>query len=431
VRINAQLIDATTNGHAWADRYDGSMADIFALQDKVTHSIANALAVSLSGEEEQLLTQQETKAPGAYDAFLRGWEHYRRTTPEDFAQSLPYFEQAIRLDPEFGRAYAALAMVYALSYERKWFSSLGISSLEAWYRAQHYLSEAEKRPTSTSYQAAVVYWRQAGENVFVIDSLKRAIALDPSDSLSYAYLAWSQIGTSHEAEAVSNIKTAMRLDPHYPPMFLHIFGLVQFSSREYEAAAKSLERATKLNPNDEYPLLALGAVLGYLGRQSEAMSAIASYNAIRVKRGDVPLTIASVPNLFLARYAPNTELKEGLRLSGVPEELRGSRFARENRLQAKQIRALFFGHQLHGHTIDKGNVYSAVITSEGLATISGDWGELTAAMTSFKGDDICFSETGAGSFCASVLRNPGGMRAVENEYIWLDRTGAFPFSQIK
>ena len=93
--------------------------------------------------------------------------------------------------------------------------------------------------------------------------------------------------------------------------------------------------------------------------------------------------------------------------------------------------ALFFGHQLHGHTIDKGNVYSAVITSEGLATISGDWGELTAAMTSFKGDDICFSETGAGSFCASILQNPGGMRAVENEYIWLDRTGAFPFSQIK
>ena len=283
VRINAQLIDATTNGHAWADRYDGSMTDIFALQDKVTHSIANALAVSLSGEEEQLLTQQETKAPGAYDAFLRGWEHYRRTTPEDFAQSLPYFEQAIRLDPEFGRAYAALAMVYALSYERKWFSSLGISSLEAWHRAQRYLSEAEKRPTSTSYQAAVVYWRQAGENVFVIDSLKQAIALDPSDSLSYAYLAWSQIGTSHEAEALSNIKTAMRLDPHYPPMFLHIFGLVQFSSAEYEAAAKSLERATKLNPNDEYPFLALGAVLGYLGRQSEAMSAIAGYNSIRVK----------------------------------------------------------------------------------------------------------------------------------------------------
>lgn len=431
VRINAQLIDATTNGHVWADRYDGSMADIFALQDKVTHSIATALAVSLTGQEEMLLTQQETKVPGAYDAFLRGWEHYRHTTPEDFAQAIPYFEEAIKLDPEFGRAYAALALVYALSYEWKWLSNLGITSLEAWQRAQHYLREAEKRPTSTSYQAKVVYWRQAGENAFVIDYLKKAIALDPSDSWNYAYLAWSQIGTSHEAAAASNINTAMRLDPHYPPMFSHILGLVQFSASDYEAAAKSLERATKLNPNDEYPFLALAAVWGYLGRQSEARNAVERYNNIRVKRGDLPLTIASVPNLFLARYAPNTELKKGLRLAGVPERLLGSEFAIKNRLEPKQSRDLLFGHQLHGRTIDRGNEHSATFTLEGVATLSGDWGELTAATTSFKGDDICFTEAGAGSFCASILRNPGGMRSVENEYIWLDQTGAFPFSQIK
>jgi adenylate cyclase len=431
VRINAQLIDATTNGHVWADRYDGSMADIFALQDKVTHSIATALAVSLTGQEEMLLTQQETKVPGAYDAFLRGWEHYRRTTPEDFAQAIPYFEEAIRLDPEFGRAYAALALVYALSYEWKWLSSLGITSLEAWQRAQHYLSEAEKRPTSTSYQAAVFYWRQAGENAIVIDNLKKAIALDPSDSWNYAYLAWSQIGTSHEAAAASNINTAMRLDPHYPPMFSHILGLVQFSAAEYEPAARSLERATKLNPKDEYSLLALAAVRGYLGRQSEAKNAVERYNAIRVERGDVPLTIALMPNLFLAPYALNAELMKGLRLAGVPEQLRGSDFAIKNRLEANEIRDLFFGHQLHGRSVDKGNEHAATITIGGIATISGDWGEMTAATSRFKGDDICFTETGAGSFCASILRNPGGTRSVENEYIWLDRTGTFPFSQIK
>jgi len=151
VRINAQLIDATTDGHAWADRYDGSMADVFALQDKVTHSIAGALAVSLRGLAEQLLTQQETKVPAAYDAFLRGWGHYRRTTPEDFAKSIPYFEEAIRLDPEYGRAYAALAMVYILANDWNWLGSLGISSLDSSSRAQHYLAEAEKRPTSTSF----------------------------------------------------------------------------------------------------------------------------------------------------------------------------------------------------------------------------------------------------------------------------------------
>ena len=81
LRINAQLIDALSGGHVWADRYDGSIADVFALQDKVTNAIVDALALRLTNMEQIAVNQQETKVPAAYDAFLRGWEHYRRTTP--------------------------------------------------------------------------------------------------------------------------------------------------------------------------------------------------------------------------------------------------------------------------------------------------------------------------------------------------------------
>lgn len=82
--------------------------------------------------------------------------------------------------------------------------------------------------------------KTAAEPNLLLHNYKKAIALDPSDSWSFAYLAWAQVGMGRQSEAMSNIKIAMRLDPHYPPVFLHILGVVQLSSGDYEQAAKSL-----------------------------------------------------------------------------------------------------------------------------------------------------------------------------------------------
>jgi TolB-like protein/class 3 adenylate cyclase/Tfp pilus assembly protein PilF len=430
LRINAQLIDALSGGHEWAGKFDGSLADVFALQDKVTHSVAEALAVKLTDAERLALDQQETTIPAAYDAFLAGWEHYRRTTPGDFAKAIPFFEEAIRLDPGYSRAYAALAMVYLLSHDRNWWSSLGISSSEAYDRAQRYWREAEKHPTSTSYQVAGNFWRARATALGAITEFKAAIALDPSDSWSYAYLAWAQVEVGQTAEAMNNIKTAIRLDPNYPSVFGHILGVVQLGLAQFEQAAESLERATKLNPEDDYSFLALAAAYGNLGRISDGKAAVARYNDIRVKRGGIPLTIAKAPSLTFGPYGPNVLLKKGLRQAGVPETLEGSEFAAQNRVAAGEVRALVFGRRLHGRT-ETGNEHAAAFTADGGATISGDWGELTDATVTFEGDEVCLTAASAARFCATILRNPGGTRATENEFIWLDRTGAYPFSQVE
>ncbi len=86
VRINAQLIDASTGHHLWAERYDGVMDDIFNLQDKITSKIVSALALKLTAAEQEHTKSKETDNVEAYDAFLRGWEHYQRFTPEDFSK---------------------------------------------------------------------------------------------------------------------------------------------------------------------------------------------------------------------------------------------------------------------------------------------------------------------------------------------------------
>jgi adenylate cyclase len=431
LRINAQLIDALSGGHAWADKFDGSLADVFALQDKVTRSIADELAIRLTDAERQALGQQETTVPAAYDVFLRGWEHYRRTTPEDFAKSIPYFEEAIRLDPNYGRAHAALALVYLVSNERGWWAALGIPSWEAPSRVARHLQEARKHRTSTYHQAMANYYRTAAYSSLDIADLKRAIALDPSDSWSYAFVAWAQIDVGQPADAAVYIKTAMRIDPHYPPVFLHILGLAQLGQAQFAEAAESLERASKLNLEDEYPFLALAAVFGHLGRKPDALAAADRYNDIRVRRGGIPLTVANAPSATFAKYARNPLLIKGLRLAGIPETFQGSEFAAKNRLGTGDIRALFLGHRLRGRTFETDDEHEAIVTVTGIAALSGDWGTMSEATTEFAGDQACFAETGGGHFCASILRNPGGSNLKQNEFIWIDRTGAYPFSLVE
>ena len=120
VRINAQLIDATTSHHLWAERYDGAIGNVFELQDTITGKIVAALAIKLTSGEQEKVTRKETDNIEAYDAFLKGWDHYRRWTPEDFREAIPYFEKAIELDPNYGRAYAALASIYMEATLRIW-----------------------------------------------------------------------------------------------------------------------------------------------------------------------------------------------------------------------------------------------------------------------------------------------------------------------
>jgi adenylate cyclase len=148
VRINAQLIDATTAGHLWAKRYDGKMDDVFALQDKITQKIVTALAVKLTGGEKERVAKKHTDNIAAYDAFLKGWGHYLRRTPEDFGKAVPYFEKAIELDPNYARAYAAMALIYSTApkHGKKWVDALYIYASLAEQRAKKYLEMAMRRP---------------------------------------------------------------------------------------------------------------------------------------------------------------------------------------------------------------------------------------------------------------------------------------------
>jgi len=204
VRINAQLIDATTGHHLWAERYDGNTSDIFALQDKITQKIAASLAVKLTEDEQDRLTQKDTNNTDAYEAFLKGLDlaNYIRMDPEGLAKSLSWFEKAIELDSDYSLAYAALAESYwrgsIVGIHRK----LGILYRLARLRAINYLHISMKNPTNIAYRNLARVYSAQRQHEKATDYAMKAIALDPNDPDTNSIMAQTLIFSGRPDEAI-------------------------------------------------------------------------------------------------------------------------------------------------------------------------------------------------------------------------------------
>jgi TolB-like protein/predicted Zn-dependent protease len=287
VRINAQLIDSATGGHIWAERYDGELADVFDLQDNVTRKIVTALAVQLTTSEQDRLADKGTRNVRAYDAFLQGWEHYRRRTPDDFAKAAGFLENAMALDPEYGRAQAALALIYWKSWvwsvltmspsiHATWTRRLDIPVVYAPDRARELLELAMRNPTPLAHQvASEMHWRN-GRYDKAVDDANRAIALNANDAAGYVAMAEALIFAGRPTEALPFVETAARLDPHSADN-LYLLGLVDFSLGHLESAAALFERALKRSPFSQWWKAPLAATYAHLGRDEEARAALGDY----------------------------------------------------------------------------------------------------------------------------------------------------------
>ena len=215
VRINAQLIDAETGHHLWAERYDGNTKDIFDLQDKITQKIAASLAVELAQEERDRLTQRETKNMEAYEAYLKGATiaGSLRNDVDKFIAALPWFEKAIELDPDYSLAYAALAETYffgsSFGIQRK----LGLSMQQVRMRGINYLQKAMENPSNIAYRTASRVYTYRYQHEKAIDYGMKAIALAPNEYRSNAFMALNMISAGRPDEAILFAEKMRRADP--------------------------------------------------------------------------------------------------------------------------------------------------------------------------------------------------------------------------
>ncbi len=321
VRINAQLIDATTGGHLWAERYDGKMENVFALQDRITQKIVSALKLKLTAGEEKQIARKETDNTEAYEAFLKGFAHYRLKTPDDFEQAIPYLEEAVNKDPNYSRAYAALADIYweiAKMGWKEWWNRHDMSHAEILVKAEKYLQEAMKDPTPLAHFVASGIRRGQGRHQDSIAEATRAIALDVGDPVGYLAMGRALIWAGSPVEGADFIKKAIRLDPNYPPEYLHWLGVAQFGMERFEEAATTLEVAIRRSTYTETPLW-LAATYGHLGRVQEAEQAIQTFYEGAGKTGwFFDLRLEFVDIWWLKEQADIERLRKGLRIAGGP-----------------------------------------------------------------------------------------------------------------
>jgi adenylate cyclase len=318
VRINVQLIDATTGGHLWAERYDGTLTDVFGLQDAVVRQVVGALAVHLTTTESTRTLLEETSVAAAYDAFLQGRDHYRNRTPEDYAKAISFYEKAIELDPDYNRAYAVLAGVYWELIDLNWETLLGMQ-YQAGNRAENYLAKALEHPTGDAYRVSAEMLVNLGQGGEALREIDRAIALMPNDPDVLSSRAWILTVSGRAPEAEDDARKAIRLDPAHPTYLIPL-GRALFHQERYEEAVEIFESVVIQQPEYEYTYPILAATYGYLGRIEEAKAAVAKFNDLA---NNESLTLQGWESWYEGQYqydkAYLAQYIEGLRKAKVEE----------------------------------------------------------------------------------------------------------------
>jgi TolB-like protein/Tfp pilus assembly protein PilF len=315
IRINAQLIDAETGTHLWAERYDREATDVFELQDEVRARIVAALRIKLTPAEEDRLAHQLTDNAKAYDYYIRGLQQESFFTEEGNLESRRLFEQALELDPSFAAAMGKLATAHTLAAETGWSSSPKESLETARLLAEKAVALDGDLPQAHWAVARVYSRKRLFDGDRAIASLRKAIDLDPNYADGHAFLSTVLVFVGRAEEALGHVETAMRLNPHFPFWYYYALGASQFMLTRYDAAIESFEKAIERNPAWTSTHRILVAAYGQLGMIDEA-----EWEMEELRMLGFEPTLANWRSriqiedpAYLARYF------DGLRKAGVPE----------------------------------------------------------------------------------------------------------------
>jgi TolB-like protein/Tfp pilus assembly protein PilF len=271
IRINTQLIDTTTNGSLWSERYDRPLINIFSLQDEITQKIVTALAVKLTDSERERLARRYTNNLEAYEYFLRGEEYSYRFTKDAHVQARQMYEKAIELDPGFAWAYAKLGWLSYIEWGWQW--DQNSRPLErAFELIQKAVALDDSQPEPHRLLGTVYLWKKQHNQA--IAEAERAITLNPNDAEAYAGLGYILNYADRPEEAIGLVEKAIRLNPHYPVNYLHSLGLAYRLMGRDEEALATYKRALARNPDFLVAHFMLAAIYSELGQEEKAQAEV-------------------------------------------------------------------------------------------------------------------------------------------------------------
>ena len=309
VRVNAQLIDAETGAHLWADRFEEDVADLFKLQDQVVARIANSLRVELVNAESRRPRQQNLDA---VDLTMRGWALMLQSMTREHDQAARnMFEQAVKLDPGNAEAYAGIAYCYMRDLVNGWIDP-GTDYAALVIRAADQALAIDSGNAMAAY-AKGLFLATTGRFAEAKTVIEAALQRNPNFAPLYDTLSITHNGRGEYEQAISDLEKAMRLSPHDPQLGIWEYhhGLADLGLGHSAEAVDEERRAIDDGFGTYWPHQALAAAYALLGRDNEAKAELAESSRLNPH-------VTSIKSLPPLSNIPR--LIDGLRKAGMPEE---------------------------------------------------------------------------------------------------------------
>ncbi len=269
VRVTAQLVEAATGGHLWAERYDRDLADIFAVQDEITASVAVAIHPALERSERERAARKAPESLDAWECYHRGMWHLAKVEAAEIEQARSFFQRAIELDAQFAPGYAMLAATYL--GEAMYQPNLRAENVP---RALHHAGHAVALdPTdATAHGALVTALLMSGRHAEAIAAADHTVSLDPNSAVAFGAQGFARTFGGRPREAIDPLRTAMRLSPFDPRVssWLHFTARANYWARDYEAAIATARHLRHSHPSLVSNYRTLIAALGQTGKIVEA-----------------------------------------------------------------------------------------------------------------------------------------------------------------
>lgn len=316
VRITGQLIDATTGAHLWADHFDGTLEDVFDLQDRVTVSVVSAIAPKLEQVEIERAKRKPTESLDAYDYFLRGTASLDQGTKEAISEALRLFYQAIELDPEFSSAFGMAAWCYVVRKVNGWMGNDLAREVAETRRLARRATELGRDDAVALCWGGYALSYVAGEVDGGLAYIDQALSLNPNLAAAWNFSGWIRIFIGEHQSAIDRLERALRLSPRDPTVFHMRLGIAYANlfAGHYDTASSAARDALRDQTwvGGLRILAASKALAGHLDEAREAVDLLLQSDpALRIS--NLKDRISPLQPEDFAKYV------DGLRKAGLPE----------------------------------------------------------------------------------------------------------------
>jgi len=316
IRVTAQLVEAESGKHVWADRYDRELADLFAVQDEIADAVTIAIAPAIADAERKRAMRRPPGSLDAWAAYQRGMWHLGRGNADDNVLAQRFFSQAIDLDPNFAGSYAGLAETYTMAATQ--FHTCTLADVEK--LQERAARRAVALDPGDAYARVLfgVIFLLRGDHDAALAEVERALALTPNLADAHATKGVSLILSGKAADGISSLLTSIKLDPRSPLVWVRVSQIVlgRYLAGEYAAAARDADQVIRSYPHNPSTYRYFAAALGQLAMLAQARNAL-----------DKAMTMAPAAFYEYVRVRPpwmrpedHAVIVEGLRKAGMPEE---------------------------------------------------------------------------------------------------------------